>query len=71
MDRFFMFLTGVFLISFSLAFWILYMNLFIFGVGLVGYLKECLVHFECYLVFIGFFLLYMVKKIKKAMKIDY
>lgn len=62
MDRFFMFLTGVFLISFSLAFWILYMNLFIFGVGLVGYLKECLVHFECYLVFIGFFLLYMVKR---------
>ena len=62
MDRFFLFLISIFLISFSLAFWILYMNLFIFGVGLVGYLKECFGYFECYLVFIGFFLLYIAKR---------
>lgn len=62
MNKILMFLVGVLLISFGLAFWILYMNLFIFGVGIMGYLKECFAHFECYLVFIGSLLLWLANK---------
>ena len=57
MQRLIKIIIYLFLISYSLMFWIIYLNTFIIGGNLLNYLKEIFTHLETLLIFPSIFLL--------------
>ena len=57
MKKIFKILLYLLLISYSLMFWIIYLNIFIIGGNIIDYLKTIFTHLETLLIFPSIFLL--------------
>lgn len=62
MKRFFFFILGIYLCSYSLTYIIIYLNLLSMGFSIVDYLKYLLVHAECLVIFLGIILILLAFK---------
>ena len=58
MNKIIYFFVGVLLVSISIVFFILYLNLFVFGYNLLEYLLFCFKRIECLLFIPGILILY-------------
>ena len=66
-----MFLSGIFITSYSLMFIIIYLNLLKMGYNFLEYLKYVFTHFECLMIFIGIFLIIISLRKNEYFKIKW